>query len=44
MWNKVQETVKFLKETGISIPNFGIVLGTRLGNLSEDINATVRIP
>ncbi|MCF6280326.1 MAG: purine-nucleoside phosphorylase [Flavobacteriaceae bacterium] len=44
MWNKVQETVKFLKEKGISTPDFGIVLGTGLGNLSEEINAVVRIP
>jgi purine-nucleoside phosphorylase len=43
MWNKVQETVKFLKEKGISIPDFGIVLGTGLGNLSEEIQAIVSI-
>lgn len=44
MWNRVQETVKFLKEKGVSIPDFGIVLGTGLGNLSEEIDAIVRIP
>ncbi len=44
MWNKVQETVKFLKAKGISTPDFGIVLGTGLGNLSEEIQAHVRIP
>lgn len=44
MWNKVQETVKFLKTKGISTPDFGIVLGTGLGNLSEEIDVIVRIP
>jgi len=44
MWNKVQETVKFLQDKGISTPDYGIVLGTGLGNLSNDIKADVRIP
>ena len=44
MWNKVQETVKFLKEKGISRPDFGIVLGTGLGNLVEVIDVEIRIP
>ena len=44
MWNKVQETVKFLQDKGISAPDYGIVLGTGLGNLSNDIKADVRIP
>ena len=38
MWNKVQETVKFLKTKGIENPDFGIVLGTGLGNLTNKIN------
>jgi len=33
MWNKVQETVKYLKDKGINNPEFGIVLGTGLGSL-----------
>ncbi|MDC9722184.1 MAG: purine-nucleoside phosphorylase [Urechidicola sp.] len=44
MWNKVQETVKFLQDKGITTPDYGIVLGTGLGNLSNDIDAEVRIP
>ncbi len=33
MWNKVQETVKFLQGKGISSAEYGIILGTGLGNL-----------
>lgn len=44
MWNKVQDTVKFLQEKGISTPAYGIILGTGLGNLANEINAQVRIP
>ena len=43
MWSKVQETVKFLKAKGISTPDFGIVLGTGLGNLSAEIDVIVRV-
>lgn len=42
MWNKVQETVKFLQERGISKPDFGIVLGTGLGNLADEIKPIQR--
>ena len=41
MWNKVQETVKFLKNKGILEPDFGIILGTGLGNLVEKINISI---
>ncbi len=44
MWNKVQETVKFLKEKGITKPDYGIILGTGLGNLATKINAKIVIP
>jgi len=44
MWNKVQDTVKFLQDKGITTPDYGIVLGTGLGNLANEINAEVRIP
>lgn len=44
MWNKVQETVKFLQEKGISKPDYGIILGTGLGNLVEKINIEIAIP
>ncbi len=44
MWEKVQETVNFLKEQGITKPDFGIVLGTGLGNLVDIISVEKRIP
>lgn len=44
MWNKVQETVKFLQDKGISTPDYGIILGTGLGNLVEKINIDIAIP
>ncbi|MDP3313727.1 purine-nucleoside phosphorylase [Lutibacter sp.] len=44
MWNKVQETVKFLQSKGVSKPDFGIILGTGLGNFVENINVTLAIP
>ena len=43
MWDKVQETVKFLKEKGIDNPAYGIILGTGLGNLANEIKAHLRI-
>jgi purine-nucleoside phosphorylase len=44
MWNKVQETVKFLKEKGITKPDYGIILGTGLGNLVEKISIDIALP
>ena len=44
MWDSVQETVKFLQEKGISKPDYGIILGTGLGNLVEKINIELSIP
>jgi len=44
MWDKVQETVKFLQEKGISKPDYGIILGTGLGNLVEKITIEIAIP
>ena len=43
MWNKVQETVKFLKENGFNNPEFAIVLGSGLGNLISAINIEKKI-
>ena len=43
MWNKVQETVKFLQEKGITTPDYGIILGTGLGNLVEKISVEIAI-
>jgi len=44
MWNKVQDTVKFLQEKGITKPDYGIILGTGLGNLVEKIKVEIAIP
>ncbi len=44
MWNKVQETVSFLKEKGFVNPDFAIVLGTGLGRLSQIIDIEKSIP
>lgn len=43
MWNKVQETVKYLQSRGITTPDFGIVLGTGLGNLADKITVDISI-
>lgn len=38
MWNKVQETVSFIQsKTNNFKPDFGVILGSGLGNFSEDI-------
>jgi len=44
MWNEVQETVEFLKNKGITNPDFGIILGTGLGNLVSKIDVELSIP
>ncbi len=44
MWEEVQSTVKYLKERGVNNPDFGIILGTGLGNLTEKINIELVIP
>ncbi len=44
MWNKVQKTVEFLRQKGFEKPGFGIILGTGLGNFTENIEVEQRIP
>jgi len=44
MYNKIQETVKFLKNKGFNHIDFGIVLGTGLGNLVSNIDVKIKIP
>jgi len=44
MWEKVQDTVKFLQKKGITTPDYGIILGTGLGNLVEKISIEITIP
>lgn len=44
MWNQVQETVNYIKDKTHFTPEFGVVLGSGLGNFVEDINIEFRIP
>ena len=44
MYKKIEETVEFLKEKGLSSPDFGIILGTGLGSLVNIIDVKIRIP
>ena len=44
MWNEVQETVDFLKEKGFKSPDYGIILGTGLGNLVDKIAIEIALP
>ncbi|MCB0443890.1 MAG: purine-nucleoside phosphorylase [Flavobacterium sp.] len=44
MWNKVQETVRFLKDKTNYLPEFGIILGSGLGTFTEDIAIEFTIP
>lgn len=43
MWDKVQETVAFLKNNGFTTPDFGIILGSGLGNLVDVIEIEQKI-
>lgn len=43
MVNKVNATVAFLKEKGITEPETGIILGTGLGKMVKDIDILVKI-
>lgn len=44
MWDKVQQTVNFLKEQGFTNPEYAIVLGSGLGNLVDVIQIEKSIP
>ena len=44
MWEKVQETVAFLKNKGVHGADYGIILGTGLGNLASEITVDISIP
>lgn len=43
MWEKIQETTKFIKNKITSLPDIGIILGTGLGGLVDEINITTSI-
>jgi len=44
MWEKVQETVNYLKQKINSIPEFGVILGSGLGSFVLDIEIEHKIP
>ena len=44
MWNKVQETVEYINNIITAKPEYGIILGSGLGNFTEDIAVEFSIP
>jgi purine-nucleoside phosphorylase len=44
MWNEIQQTADYIKNRGIDNPDFGIILGTGLGNLINCIDIKQTIP
>jgi len=44
MWEKVQETVNYIKDkTGFN-PEYGVILGSGLGNFTDDIQIEITLP
>lgn len=44
MWEKVQETVNYIKSKTNFSPEFGVILGSGLGGFTEDINIEFTLP
>lgn len=44
MWNKVQQTVNYIKDRTGFVPQYGIILGSGLGNFTEDIDIEFTLP
>ncbi len=44
MWNKVQETVNYLKARTNYSPVYGVILGSGLGSFTQDIVIDFTIP
>ena len=44
MWEKVQQTVNYLKEKTAYTPSFGLILGSGLGNFPDDIDVEFTLP
>ena len=38
---KINETAAFLKEKGVEAPEFGLILGSGLGELAEEIEGNI---
>lgn len=43
MWEKVQETVSFIKEKTNFLPEYGVILGSGLGGFANDITVEYRL-
>lgn len=44
MWNEVQETVSYIKEKINFSPEYGVILGSGLGDFTEDIDIQYSLP
>lgn len=44
MWEKVQQTVQYIKEKTGYTPEYGVILGSGLGGFTEDINIEFTLP
>jgi len=44
MWEQVQETVSFIKEKTNFTPEYGVILGSGLGNFTDDIQIEFTLP
>ena len=44
MWNKIQETVKFIKDKTNFTPEYGVILGSGLGSFTDDITIEFTLP
>ena len=38
------ETIQYLKDQGLTYPQVGLILGSGLGELAEDVKNAIRIP
>lgn len=44
MWDKIQETVNYIKEKTNFTPEYGVILGSGLGSFTEDIKIEFTLP
>lgn len=44
MWDKVQETVSFIKNKTNFTPEYGVILGSGLGGFTSDITIEYSLP
>ena len=44
MWDKVQETVSYIKNKTNFTPEYGVILGSGLGGFTEDITVEYTLP